>query len=103
MDTEPHLETRAEHVAESLTVPGVSSAAEVKVLMDYGSGVTATSEELVEALQGPPGMTQTALMQAFVGYALVATSLGQECDIVKEYRTYTYTRREILTHTLQDA
>ena len=54
VDTEPQFETRAEHVAESPTVAGVSSATEVRVLMDYGSGVTATSEELVEALQGQP-------------------------------------------------
>ena len=39
------------------------------------------SEELVEALQGLPGMTQTALTRAFVGHAHVVTSLGQECDI----------------------
>ena len=39
------------------------------------------SEELVEALRGQPGMTQTALTQAFVGHARAVTSLGQECDI----------------------
>ena len=49
--------------------------------MYSGSGITAISEELVEALQGQPGMTQTALTQAFVGHAHVVTSLGQECDI----------------------
>ena len=35
--------------------------------MDSGSGITAISEELIEALQGQPWMTQTALTQAFVG------------------------------------
>ena len=38
-----------------------------KVLMDSGSCiVTDISEELVKALQGQPGMTQTALTQAFL-------------------------------------
>ena len=50
--------------------------------MDSGSGITAMSEELVEALLRQPGMMQTALTQAFVGHARVVTSLGQECDIV---------------------
>ena len=49
--------------------------------MDSGSRITAMSEELVQALRGQPGMTQTALTQAFVGHACVVTSLGQECDI----------------------
>ena len=35
------------------------------------------SEELVEALRRQPGMMQTALTR-------VVTSLGQECDIVKQ-------------------
>ena len=57
-------------------------AAEVKVLMDSGSGITAMSEELVEALRRQPGMMQTALTHAFVGHTRVVTSLSQECDIV---------------------
>ena len=81
METEPHLEALTQHVAGSLAVPSASAAAGVKVLMDSGSGTTAISEELVEALQGQPKMTQTALRQAFVGHARVVTSLGQECDI----------------------
>ena len=48
---------------------------EVKVLMDSDSGITAMSEELVEALRRQPGMMQTALTQAFVGHARVVTSL----------------------------
>ena len=59
-------------------------AAEVKVLMDSGSGITAMSEELVEALRRQPGMMPTALTQAFVGHARVVTSLGQESDIVTQ-------------------
>ena len=84
MDTEPHLEALTQHVAGRLAVPGASAAAEVKVLMDSGSGITAMSEELVEALRRQPGMMQTALTQAFVGHARVVTSLGQECDIVTQ-------------------
>ena len=34
-----------------LEVPGASAAAEVKVLMDSGSEISAMSEELVEALR----------------------------------------------------
>ena len=81
VETEPHVEALMQHVAGRLAVPGASGAAEAKVLMDSGSGITAISEELVEALQGQPGMTQTALAQAFVGHARVVTPLGQECDI----------------------
>ena len=50
--------------------------------MDSGSGITAISEELVEALRRQPGMMQTTLTQAFVRNARVVTSVGQECDIV---------------------
>ena len=81
VETEPHLEALTQHVAGRLAVPGASGAAEAKVLMDSGSGTTAISEELVEALQGQPGMMQTALTQTFVGHVRVVTSLGQECDI----------------------
>ena len=84
VETEPHLEALTQHVAGRLAVPSASAAAEVKVLMDSGSGITAMSEELVEALRRQPGMMQTALTQAFVGHACVVTSLGQECDIVTQ-------------------
>ena len=52
--------------------------------MDSGSGITAISQALVEALRRHPGMMRTALTQAFVGNARVVTSLGQECDIVTQ-------------------
>ena len=52
------------------------------MLKDSGSGTTAVSEELVKALQGQPGMTQTALTQAFVGHARVVTSLDQEGSVI---------------------
>ena len=81
VETEPHLEALAQHFAGRLAVSGASAAAEVKVLMYSDSGITAMSEEAVEAMRGQPGMTLTALMQAFVGHARVLTSLGQECDI----------------------
>ena len=82
VETEPHLEALTQHVAGRLAVPGASAAAEAKVLMDSGSGITAMSEELVEGLRLQPAMTQTALTQAFFGHARVVTSLGQECNIV---------------------
>ena len=47
---ETHLEALTQHVAGRLVGPGASVAAEAKVLMDSGSGITAISEELVEAL-----------------------------------------------------
>ena len=81
VETELHLEVLTQHVAGRLAVPGASKAAEAKVLMDSGSGITAISEELVEALQEQSGMPQTVATQAFVGHARVLTSLGQECDI----------------------
>ena len=56
MDTEPHLEALMQHVAGRLAVPGASAATEVNVFMDSGSGVTAMSQELVEALRRQPGM-----------------------------------------------
>ena len=52
--------------------------------MDSGSEITAMSEERLEALRRRPGMMQTALTQAFVGYARVATSFGHECNIVTQ-------------------
>ena len=39
------------------------------------------SEDLLEDLQGQPGMTRTALTQASDGRARLLTSLSQECDI----------------------
>ena len=51
METEPHLEALTQHVAGRLAVPGASAPAEVEVLMDSDSGITAMSEELVEALR----------------------------------------------------
>ena len=79
--TEPLLDALTQHVAERLVVPGVPAIAEIKVLMDSGSGITTISKELVNSLQGQPGMVQTALTQAFVRHARVVTSLGQGCDI----------------------
>ena len=58
VDTELHLEALTQHVAGRLAVPGASAAAEVKVLMDSGSEITAMSEDLVEALRRQPGMMQ---------------------------------------------
>ena len=81
VENELHVEVLAQHVAGRLAVPGAAAAAEVKVLMDSGSSITAMSEELVQALRGQVGMTQTALTQAFVGHTRVVTSLGQERDI----------------------
>ena len=49
--------------------------------MDSGSGITAKSEEVVEAVQRQSKIAQTALTQVFVRHARVMTSLGQECDI----------------------
>ena len=75
MDNEPHLEAPTQHVASGLAVPGASVAVEVKILMGYGSGNNAMSEELVAALRRQPGMMQTVLTQAFIGHARVVTSL----------------------------
>ena len=75
---------RDRHIAGRLAVPGASAAAEVKVLMGSSSRITAMSEGLVEALRRQPGMMQTALTQAFVGHALMVTSLSRECDIVTQ-------------------
>ena len=56
----------------------------MKVLKDPGSGITAMSGGLVEALPRQHTMMQTPLTQAFVGHARVVTSLGQEWDIVTQ-------------------
>ena len=81
METEQHLEALTQHVAGRLAFSGASRDAEAKVQMDPSSCITATSEELLEALQGQPGKPPTALMQTFVGNARVVTWLGKECDI----------------------
>ena len=80
METEPHSEALTQHVAGSLAVPGASATAEIRLLMDYGSVTTAMSQKLLEALQGQPGMTQSALTQACVGNARALTSLDPECQ-----------------------
>ena len=73
VENEQHVEVLTQHLAGRLAVPGASAAAEVKVLMDAGSSITAMSEELVQALRGQVRMAQTALTQAFVGHARVVT------------------------------
>ena len=60
METAPHLEAPAQHVAGRLAVPGVSAAVGVNVHMGFGSGITAMSEELVETLQGQLEMAVNA-------------------------------------------
>ena len=86
VETETHLEALPQHIAGRLAISSASGAVEVKVLIYSGSGITAISEELVEALHGQPGMTQTALTKAVVGHARVVTSFGQECDIETQSR-----------------
>ena len=81
VETEPHLEFLTQHVAGHLAVPDASAAAEIEFLMDFGSGIKAIWEKLVEALQGQSEMTQTPFTQACVRPARVVTSLGQECDV----------------------
>ena len=132
VDTEPHLEaltqhaawrlaipsapTAAEanvvmdsgsgitqHAAWRLAIPSAPTAAEANVVMDSGSGITATSEELVEALRRQPGMILTALTQAFVGHARVATSLGQECDIMTQFCPLPIDRNTVGTSPVYDA
>ena len=51
VDTKPHLEALTQHVAGRLAVVGAFAAAQEKVIMDSGSGITAMSEDLVEALR----------------------------------------------------
>ena len=41
VDTKPHLEAPMQHDADRLAFPGASTAAEVNVLMDSGSGTAA--------------------------------------------------------------
>ena len=40
VETEPHLAALTQHVAGRLAVPGASGAAEAKVMMDSGSGIS---------------------------------------------------------------
>ena len=81
VENKSYLEAPTHYLGGRPAVIGASVAAEVKVFMDSGSGITAMSEEPVETLRGQPGMTPTALTQAFIGHARVVASLGQECDI----------------------
>ena len=84
VEDETHVEDLTQHLAGRLAVPGASAAAEVKVLTDPGSSITAMSGELVHALRGQMRKTHTTFTQAFVEHARVVTSLGQECDIEAE-------------------
>ena len=43
-----------------LAILGASAAAEVKVLMDFGSSITTMSREVVQSLRGQPGITSTS-------------------------------------------
>ena len=70
-------------------------AAEVKALMDAGSGSSELSEELVEAMQAQPGMAHTALAQAFVGHERVVTSLDQ-CSLILRRNRVRSTQRSKL-------
>ena len=60
VENEPHVKVLTQHLAGRFAAPGAAAAAEIKVLMDSGSSVTAMSEELVQALRGLVGMAQTA-------------------------------------------
>ena len=81
VDNQPYWKGLRQHLAGRLAVPGASPVNDVNVLMDSWSGITAISEELLQALQGQPGTTQTALTQMFAGHARVLTSLGPLCII----------------------
>ena len=65
--TEPHLEALTEHLAGRIAVPCASAVVEVNVPMDSCWGITAISEELMEALQLLPVMMKTALSGDVVG------------------------------------
>ena len=54
VENEPHVKGPTQHFAGRLAVPGASTTVEDKALMDYGSSMTATSEELAHALWGQP-------------------------------------------------
>ena len=77
VENEPDVDVMSQHIAGRLAVPCAAAAVEDKVLMDSGSGITALSEELVEALHGRPRMTHPTLTLPLVGHAHVVTSLGQ--------------------------
>ena len=51
VENERHVEVLTKHLAGRLAVLGSSAAAEVKVLRDSGSSITAMSAELVQALR----------------------------------------------------
>ena len=74
IENEPHVKVLTQQLA-GRAVLGASVAAEIKVLTDSDSSITAMSKELVQALRGQVGMTQTALTQAFVGHASVVTAI----------------------------
>ena len=76
LENETHVEGLTRHLAGRLAVPGASAAAEVKVLMDSGSSITAILEELVQALRGQLEMTQTALTQALCGACACGEVVG---------------------------
>ena len=79
VETEPHVEALMQHVAGRLVVPGASAAAEVKVLMDSGSGTTAISEELVE--------NDANRVNAAVCWACACGDVvGQECVVLRRNR-----------------
>ena len=71
-----HSEGLTQHLAGCLAVPGASAAAEVEVLVDSGSSITAMSEELVQGLRGQPGMTQIVLTQTLVGHCACGDAVG---------------------------
>lgn len=81
LENEPRLDALKQHLATLLAVPPSSAAAEIKVLFDSGSGITAISEESVEALWKKPREVQAALTLAIVGLARVMTSSGKECAV----------------------
>ena len=55
-ENKPPVEVLTQRLAGRLAVSGAAAAAEIKVVMDSVSSITATSEELVEALRGQVGM-----------------------------------------------
>ena len=61
-------------MSRGLAVPGASVAAEVKVLMDSGSGITAATA----------GDDANRVDAGVCGHARLLTSLGQEYDIVTQ-------------------
>ena len=84
VENERYLGGLTQHVAWRVAFPGTSVAADMMVLMEFGSGITAMSGKLVEAVRRQSGMKKTALTQEFVGHARNLTSLGQESDIMTQ-------------------